>query len=262
MCRSSTITSRTISAGAKQITLGFPLAALLTLWVGPVLVPRLSPRKLILVGTGFDGWRFWASAPWAEALGWYYAFWFMYTMGYILAGPIPHQLIRSHWFRKSAARPWGSCMLESAVGASSGTLMVKPLTAMHELPYRADGHRAVDVPRLAAGALWCTRTSPRTWGSMPDGDAQPARRHQIAAAQLRYPAPQLSVLAAVDWQFLLHRLDRRDELPYEVRASRTRASRNQAAAATPILGRGHRHHHVVERHRARLHRGSGGQAST
>ena len=34
-----------------QITFGFPLAALLTLWIGPVLVPRFSPRKLILVGT-------------------------------------------------------------------------------------------------------------------------------------------------------------------------------------------------------------------
>ncbi|MDQ1472630.1 MAG: hypothetical protein QOJ99_4110, partial [Bryobacterales bacterium] len=35
-----------------DITLGFPLAALLTLWVGPVLVPRFSPRKLIVAGTG------------------------------------------------------------------------------------------------------------------------------------------------------------------------------------------------------------------
>ena len=34
-----------------DITLGFPLAALLTLWVGPVLVPRFSPRKLIVAGT-------------------------------------------------------------------------------------------------------------------------------------------------------------------------------------------------------------------
>ena len=33
----------------EQITFGFPLAALLTLWIGPVLVPRFSPRKLILV---------------------------------------------------------------------------------------------------------------------------------------------------------------------------------------------------------------------
>src|SRR4051812_50167588 len=38
----------------KQITLGFPLAALLTLWVGPLLIPRVSPRKLIVAGTGLE----------------------------------------------------------------------------------------------------------------------------------------------------------------------------------------------------------------
>ena len=35
-----------------DITLGFPLAAILTLWVGPIIIPRFSPRKLIVVGTG------------------------------------------------------------------------------------------------------------------------------------------------------------------------------------------------------------------
>ena len=36
----------------SQITLGFPIAAILTLWVGPLLVPKLSPRKSIVIGTG------------------------------------------------------------------------------------------------------------------------------------------------------------------------------------------------------------------
>ena len=36
----------------KEITLGFPLAATLTLWVGPLVVPRFSPRKLLAIGTG------------------------------------------------------------------------------------------------------------------------------------------------------------------------------------------------------------------
>ena len=36
----------------KDITLGFPIAALLTIWVGPRFIPRFSPRKLIIIGTG------------------------------------------------------------------------------------------------------------------------------------------------------------------------------------------------------------------
>src|SRR3954469_3232342 len=35
----------------SDAVLGFPLAALFTLWVGPVLVHRFSPKKLILIGT-------------------------------------------------------------------------------------------------------------------------------------------------------------------------------------------------------------------
>ena len=43
----------------KEITLGFPLAALLTIWVGPLLIPKFSPRKLIIAGTGCTALAFW-----------------------------------------------------------------------------------------------------------------------------------------------------------------------------------------------------------
>ena len=36
----------------QAITLGAPIAVLLTIWAGPVLVPRWSPRWLIVIGTG------------------------------------------------------------------------------------------------------------------------------------------------------------------------------------------------------------------
>ena len=36
----------------STITLGLPLGTLITLWVGPLLAPRFSPRHLILAGTG------------------------------------------------------------------------------------------------------------------------------------------------------------------------------------------------------------------
>ena len=36
----------------ELVTMGAPIAVLLTIWAGPVIVPRTSPRKLILIGTG------------------------------------------------------------------------------------------------------------------------------------------------------------------------------------------------------------------
>src|SRR5258708_4409455 len=91
----------------SQITLGFPLAALLTLWVGPVLVPRLSPRKSILIGTALTSLAFLGFGNMGGSLNVYYFFWFLYTVGYILSGPIPHQVIVSQWFKKNRGKAMG-----------------------------------------------------------------------------------------------------------------------------------------------------------
>ena len=52
----------------------------------------------------------------------YYGLWFLYTMGYILSGPIPHQVIVSHWFRKRRGFAMGIVYIGVAVGAALGTL--------------------------------------------------------------------------------------------------------------------------------------------
>ncbi len=111
-----------------QITFGFPLAALLTLWVGPVLVPRFSPRKLILVGTALTCAAFLGFGTMHGALWVYYALWFLYTVGYILSGPIPHQLVISHWFRRNRGKAMGILYVGVGLVGFLGSYMVKPLT--------------------------------------------------------------------------------------------------------------------------------------
>ena len=111
-----------------QITFGFPLAALLTLWIGPVLVPRFSPRKLILVGTALTCAAFVGFGTMHGALWLYYAFWFLYTVGYILSGPIPHQLVISHWFRRNRGKAMGILYVGVGLIGFLGSYAVKPLT--------------------------------------------------------------------------------------------------------------------------------------
>src|SRR5947209_6502561 len=67
----------------RQITLGFPIAALLTIWVGPLIVPRFSPRKLIIAGTGFTAISFFGFGLMKGALAVYFLLYFFYTLGYI-----------------------------------------------------------------------------------------------------------------------------------------------------------------------------------
>ena len=157
----------------SQITLGFPIAAILTLWVGPVLIPRLSPRRSILIGTGLSALAFFGFSRMGGSLWVYYALWFLYTMGYILSGPIPHQVIVSHWFRKRRGFAMGIVYIGVAVGAALGTLMVKKLTPM------TDFHTALFAIGLLMFiawplATWVHKDKPSDVGQFADGAAEAA----------------------------------------------------------------------------------------
>ena len=136
-----------------QITLGFPLAALFTLWVGPLLVHRFSPRKLILAGTGATAAAFIGFSRMSGAIELYYFFWFVYTVGYIFSGPIPHQVIISQWFRKKRGRAMGITYV--GVGRVRVARLVHREAAdrVARIPRRAGGDGRADVPGLAAGAV-------------------------------------------------------------------------------------------------------------
>ena len=111
-----------------DITLGFPLAAALTIWFGPIVIHRFSPRKLILIGTVLTFIALTGFANMGGALLVYYGFWVVYTIGYILSGPIPHQLIVSHWFRLSRGKAMGIVYVGVGLMGSLGSFLVKSLT--------------------------------------------------------------------------------------------------------------------------------------
>ncbi len=152
-----------------KITLGFPLAALLTLWVGPMLVHRYSPRKLIMAGTGLTALAFTGFSHMGGELNIYYFFWFLYTIGYILSGPIPHQVIISHWFRKNRGTAMGITYVGVAVFGSIGSLIVKPLTSA--LGFRGALQVFGGLMFLAwPVALLVLRDKPAEKGLFPDND--------------------------------------------------------------------------------------------
>ena len=159
-----------------QITFGFPLAALLTLWIGPLVVPRFSPRKLILTGTALTCAAFVGFGTMRGALSVYYALWVVYTVGYILSGPIPHQLIVSHWFRRMRGKAMGIVYVGIGVVGSLGSYIVKPLTE------GAGFHAALMVWGALMLLVWplalfVLRDRAADTGCFPDGDAQPPADH-------------------------------------------------------------------------------------
>src|SRR6266699_3006222 len=137
-----------------QITLGFPLAALFTLWVGPLLVHRFSPRKLILAGTALTAAAFVGFSRMSGAIEVYYLFWFVYTVGYIFSGPIPHQVIISQWFRRKRGRAMGITYAGFSVIASINQHM--------KLVFNDNGF----VDQAVLNSTWSTASVLIQWSSI------------------------------------------------------------------------------------------------
>jgi MFS family permease len=164
---------KTFGWARSDITLGFPLAALLTLWVGPLLVPRINPRMSIVCGTGLTLLAFLGFSRMGPSLAVYYGLWFIYTMGYILSGPIPHQVLVAQWFRKRRGFAMGLVYIGVAVFAALGTQVVRRLTPATSFQFSL---MVLGLLMLAAWplALFVLKNRPAEIGQFPDGASEAA----------------------------------------------------------------------------------------
>ena len=177
---------KTFHWSLSQITLGFPLAALLTVWVGPFVIPRFSPRKLIIVGTGLTALSFFGFGSMRGAIAVYFALYFIYTLGYVVSGPIPHQILVSYWFAKKRGRAMGLVYVGVGLLGGLGSLFVHSFTESY-------GFRTA---LMAVGALmfitWplailLLKDKPAEMGQYADG------AHH-APSDMKMPAQSLSYL--------------------------------------------------------------------
>ena len=168
-----------------DITLGFPLAALLTLWVGPLLVPRFSPRKLVVAGTALTLLAFVGFSRMTGDLHVYYFLWFLYTFGYILSGPIPHQIMVSHWYRRNRGSAMGIVYVGVGLIGAQGPRLIKPLT--EHCDFRT-ALMAVGFVMIAAWpiALFVLKDRPSDIGQFPDGDAEAHAESRIEPRTFGY----------------------------------------------------------------------------
>ncbi|MBI4874887.1 MAG: MFS transporter [Acidobacteria bacterium] len=171
---------KTYGWSKAQITFGFPLAAILTIWIGPIVIPRFSPRKLILVGTGLTCLAFLGFGNMGGSIYIYWGLWFLYTVGYILSGPIPHQIIVSQWFRKNRGKAMGVLYVGVGLIGFLGSFMVKPLTE-NLTPGQAlmvmGGLLLLAWPL----AIFVLRDKPAEKGQYPDGAATPPAEILVAS---------------------------------------------------------------------------------
>jgi len=163
----------------SEITLGFPVAALLTLWVGPLLIPRFSPRKLIIAGTGCTALTFWGFGAMHGSLLLYFALYFLYTLGYLFSGPIPHQILVSHWFRAQRGLAMGAIYVGVGLCGGLGAYLVRGLTdsfGFHTALKILGGLLLLAWPL----AFFLLKDNPSELGQFPDGAPHPAADAHLA----------------------------------------------------------------------------------
>ncbi len=176
---------KTYGWSKAQITFGFPLAAILTLWIGPIIIPRFSPRKLILVGTGLTCLAFLGFGNMTGSIWVYWGLWFVYTVGYILSGPIPHQIIIAQWFRKNRGKAMGVVYVGVGLIGFTGSFMVKPLT---ENLTAGQALMVMGALLLLAWplAIFVLRDKPAEKGQYPDGAETPPAEISVASHSYKY----------------------------------------------------------------------------
>jgi MFS family permease len=156
-----------------DITLGLPLAAVLTLWVGPLLIPRFAPRILIICGTGLTAISLFGFSAMNSSVNMYYLLCFVYMMGYIFSGPIPHQILISYWFQKKRGRALGIMYAGAGLFGGLGSFLVRALTDKYDF----------QTALVAVGALmfltwpfciFILKDNPSVVGQFSDGGDRPS----------------------------------------------------------------------------------------
>jgi MFS family permease len=93
-----------------QVTAGFFYGILI---IGPIfgisagfLIDRYGTKRILLAGLIAAGIGFLGFSS-MHSLGIYYIFYFMETVGYVSGGPVPNQVLISHWFNRMRGRAMG-----------------------------------------------------------------------------------------------------------------------------------------------------------
>lgn len=169
-----------------ETVLGFPLGVTITLWAGPLLVHRFSPRKMLMIGASFTALAFLGFANMNGTTTMYYGCWVLYLIGYIFSGPIVHQVIVANWFKRNRGKAMAIVYLGVGVfGGISAKYIAAPLT-------RAFGYQTA---LLVFGglclliwplALFFLKDKPSDIGQHQDGDPTPAENVTAPPKTLSY----------------------------------------------------------------------------
>lgn len=150
------------------IFFGFVVVAPLFGLLAGALIDRVGARAVILCGIVFSGVSL-VFMGMISSVRQYYLLSFTEVVGYVLAGPIPNQVLIANWFRALRGRAMGYAYLGLGLGGAVSPLLIHWLVAGFgwRRAFQAIGVAIVLI--LLPVGVWITRSFPRELGFRPDG---------------------------------------------------------------------------------------------
>jgi len=167
-----------------QVTAGFAISIV---FVGPLfgisagfLIDRYGPRRIVLVGLLLAGTAF-LGYGWMHSLNVYYLFYFLQTAGYVVAGPIPNQVLICNWFDRLRGRAMGGAYVGIGIGAAVAPLLARFLVDHVGWRWAMRAISAGILLVLIPITLKLVRNRPSDLNLLPDG-ASPGESRGVGSA--------------------------------------------------------------------------------
>ncbi|MGH9341203.1 MAG: MFS transporter [Acidobacteriota bacterium] len=153
--------------------------AISTFVIGPIfglsagiLIDRYGSKKIMLVGILMTGAAL-ISFSLMQSLTHFYLFYFMHTIGYACAGPVPNQVLISQWFNRLRGRVMGVTYLGIGLGGTAAPLVVHYLVTNYGWRAAFQVLGVVILLIVFPLVLFLVKAKPSEKGLYPDGASEP-----------------------------------------------------------------------------------------
>jgi MFS family permease len=147
---------------------GFLFAGLPCGLLAGAVIDRIGVRWVILCGVGLIGISLMLMGS-ITKLWQYEILCIMEVLGYVLAGPIPNQVLVTRWFRARRGRAMGYAYLGLGLGGVISPLLVNFLIRTIGWRHALESIGLLILAVLLPVGIWITRSTPADLGLSPDG---------------------------------------------------------------------------------------------
>jgi MFS family permease len=138
-----------------------------------IVIDRVGPKKVIWVGIWLVGLSFILMGSMTH-LWQFYVLCTMAAIGYVLSGPIPHQVLVANWFKMKRGRAMGYAYLGLGLGGAVSPLAIQPLIQVFGWRHALHITGTLMLLVLFPVVQWVTKSTPGEMQLFPDGLAAPA----------------------------------------------------------------------------------------